>query len=458
MMYWRRFLLGTVVSVGIMSAAWAQDTAALLVTARLQGSSEVQVGATVELELQVTTPTWFTQPPQLPVLNLPGAMVTPPSGQGVIVRDQKDGVVYNGLRYTYVLSPTTSGRLQVPALTVSAKVGPGGETASASSQPFSFTVAAEKSGSDEGPAANEIAITQDYDSAPDPLVNGGRVTRTIIQRAMGVQAMLLPEASLGEVKGFKRYSREPEVTTLTDGRGGFVGGQRIDRADYVAQQAGALSFPDVTMHWRDSETGEPRSQTLQGRTFEVAAAPVVDPPFSLTEDLAQLRHGLRWVPASWLLFSIGVVVLALALWLTWPWWRRAGRQLSQWAHLQCTRYQASEAWHWRAWRREAQRDVTSLSAFYRWLKVASGAADVSAATAQLPIAVRSATQTVLGTRVAGSGADKTWRTSLVHLSHQWRLAWRTKQRRASAYALPVRLNPPQNNGNNGLLREPRENS
>ncbi len=115
MIYWRQ-ILQAAVGVSLAAIACAQEAPSLEVTARLQAPAQVQVGATVQLELQVMTTTWFTQPPQLPPLELPGAMVTPPSGQGAIVREQKNGVAYNGLRYTYVLSPTAAGTLQVSAV------------------------------------------------------------------------------------------------------------------------------------------------------------------------------------------------------------------------------------------------------------------------------------------------------------------------------------------------------
>lgn len=438
MMGWLRVFLGVATSMAMAAVACAQENATLLVTARLQNSAQAQVGATVQLDLQVMTPTWFTHPPQLPALNLSGAMVAPSSGQGVIVREQKDGVAYNGLRYTYVLSPTAPGTLHIPALTVSAKVGPSGNTVSASSQPFSFDVAA---GTGDGPAANQITITQAYDLAPDPLVKGGRVTRSITQHAEGVQAMLLPAAPLNDVAGFKRYPREPEVKTLTDGRGGFVGGQRIDRADYVAQLTGELSLPTLTMRWRDSVSDKPHSQDLVGRTFTVAAAPVVDPPFSLAKDLTQLRHGLRWMPTSELLWSIGVLAVLLLLWLTRFGWRWGGRQVGRWIHTQRARRQASEAWHWRAWQREARRNITSLSAFYRWLRVASGANDVRMATKQFPACIRKATEAALQFAYGDREANRTWRRELIRISPQWRRVWRKQQRQASRYALPIKLNP-----------------
>ncbi|WP_019248613.1 BatD family protein, partial [Bordetella pertussis] len=318
---WLPLACAALLALGLAGAPRAQDAPPLRVTARLPAGAQAQAGATLRLELDVMTTTWFTQPPRLPALTLPGVMVTPPSGEGELVRAEHNGVAYSGLRYTYLLSPTAAGQVQVPALAVSAEVGPGKTPASASSAPLSFTVGG-AAGAQPAPHG-ALTVSQDFALAPDPLVAGGRVTRSITQRAEGVQAMLLPPAPLADAPGFKRYAREPEVTTLTDGRGGFVGGQRIDRADYVAEQAGELSLPAVTLAWRDGAGGQPRQQARPGRTFAVAAAPAVAPPFSLTDDLARLRHGLRWVlPAAWLAWAAGGALALLVLWLGWPWWRQ----------------------------------------------------------------------------------------------------------------------------------------
>jgi len=443
MMRGRQVLQTVAAGLGMVAIACAQDAPPLQVTARLQASAAVQVGATVQLELQVMTPTWFTQPPQLPALELPGVMVTPPSGQGVIVREQKDGVAYNGLRYTYVLSPTVPGTLQVPALIVSAQVGPGGTAVTSSSEPFSVNVAAAGKGATGGDVvAGQLTISQEYALAPDPLITGGRVTRSITQRAQGVQAMLLPAAALDDVPGFKRYPREPQVTTLTDGRGGFIGGQRIDRADYVPTQAGKVSLPSVILHWRDSASGQPRQQELPGRSFTVEAAPSAAPPFSLTEDLTQLRHSLRWVlPAASLAWAGGAVLALLVVWLSWPWWRRGAYRLHSWAALARARWRAGEPWHWRAWRREASRDRATLSAFYQWLRLAAGAGDLRTAVAPLGESASAAAAAALLQAYGAQPGDTSWRHRLAAATRQWRRAWRARQKAAPAYALPTALNP-----------------
>lgn len=410
---WLPLACAALLALGLAGAPRAQDAPPLRVTARLPAGAQAQAGATLRLELDVMTTTWFTQPPRLPALTLPGVMVTPPSGEGELVRAEHNGVAYSGLRYTYLLSPTAAGQVQVPALAVSAEVGPGKTPASASSAPLSFTVGG-AAGAQPAPHG-ALTVSQDFALAPDPLVAGGRVTRSITQRAEGVQAMLLPPAPLADAPGFKRYAREPEVTTLTDGRGGFVGGQRIDRADYVAEQAGELSLPAVTLAWRDGAGGQPRQQARPGRTFAVAAAPAVAPPFSLTDDLARLRHGLRWVlPAAWLAWAAGGALALLVLWLGWP---------------------------WRAWRREARRDSGTLSAFYRWLALAAGAPDLRGATATLDEAAQGAAAAALRDAYGRAPARAGWRVRLGMASRQWRGNWRARRAAAPAHGLPEVLNP-----------------
>lgn len=437
---WLPLACAALLALGLAGAPRAQDAPPLRVTARLPAGAQAQAGATLRLELDVMTTTWFTQPPRLPALTLPGVMVTPPSGEGELVRAEHNGVAYSGLRYTYLLSPTAAGQVQVPALAVSAEVGPGKTPASASSAPLSFTVGG-AAGAQPAPHG-ALTVSQDFALAPDPLVAGGRVTRSITQRAEGVQAMLLPPAPLADAPGFKRYAREPEVTTLTDGRGGFVGGQRIDRADYVAEQAGELSLPAVTLAWRAGAGGPPRPPARPGRTFAVAAAPAVAPPFSLTDDLARLRHGLRWVlPAAWLAWAAGGALALLVLWLGWPWWRQGLCRLRAAALRRRARRRAGEPWHWRAWRREARRDSGTLSAFYRWLALAAGAPDLRGATATLDEAAQGAAAAALRDAYGRAPARAGWRVRLGMASRQWRGNWRARRAAAPAHGLPEVLNP-----------------
>ncbi len=427
--------LALVLGIALPLPLHAQDTAVLRVTA--QAPAQGQTGATVELHLEVMTSTWFTQPPQLPKLELPGVMVTPPSGQGELVRDERDGVALNGLRYTYLLSAQSAGTLHIPALRVSAHLGPGGAAITAESAPLSIAISGEAR---PDKVVGELTVTQSFALAPDPLVQGGRITRSVTQRADGVQPMLLPPAPLADVAHFKRYPREPEVITLTDGRGGFVGAQRIDRADYVAQEAGSFALPPLTLHWTDGRSGAAQSQTLPGRQVDVAAAPAAPPPFSLSEDLAKLRHGARWALPAWAMPVLaGLAAVGLALWLGWSWWKRLALALGAAIQRGRQRWRASEPCYWRAWRREARASRPVLSDFYRWMRRSGGAVALRAALAPMNERDREFAQATLrqvyGTGAGGDG----WRARLASRSRAWRKAWRRST--PARHALPVELNP-----------------
>jgi len=478
--------------------AWAEDAPPLRVTA--SAPSQAQAEGTIELQLEVMTSTWFTQPPRLPTLTLPDVLVTPPSGEGVLLREQRDGVAYSGLRYTYLLIPTQPGNLRIPALTVNAQVGPGGKAVSASSAPLAIEVAGAASASEatsagtraapampEGrfgsgasssapgataslqassPAsstvvARSVTVTQDYALAPDPLVTGGRITRTVTQRAEGAQAMSLPAAPMDDVPHFKRYPLEPEVTTLTDGRGGFVGGQRIDRAQYVAQDAGTFEFPTLTLPWRNAADGAMNENTAPGRSVVVGMAPAPDEPFSLADDLARMRQDARWVLPPGVLKATAVVVPALLLiWLTWPWWRRGAAAIRAALQRAQARRRSSEAFYWRAWQRESRRAPATLSAFYLWLHRCTGMTTLRDAVTSMDAASRSqaemalrqiyglhgeddaaenhAAESHVAAKAAGqpSSGNLSW---LAAATRAWRKSWRQRAASPGAYALPSTL-------------------
>ncbi|WP_231755371.1 hypothetical protein [Bordetella sp. N] len=454
----------------------AQDSPPLRVTAH--APSQAPANGTIELQLDVMTSTWFTQPPRLPTLTLPGVLVTPPSGEGSLLREQRDGVAYSGLRYTYLLIVPQAGELLIPALTVSAQVGPGGNLVSASSTPLTVTVGGAASVSPGGATpqratkVTKLTITQTYSLAPDPLITGGRITRTITQRAEGEQAMLLPAAPLGDVPHFKRYALEPQVTTLTDGRGGFIGGQRIDRAEYVALEAGTFDLPALALPLSDAADGTPREQTLPGRHVVVAAAPKADVPFSLADDLSRLRQQARWVLPPWLLSAVAIPVFALVLlWLFRPWILRAARAVRAAIDRARLRWQSSEACYWRAWQREARTAPAGLSACYRWLRRSTGAPTMRKAVAPLDAAAHAAAEAALshaygrrsldnagpdgagpdGAHPDGAGPEETVphaagpedaRATLALATRKWRAIWRRQRRCAGArspHALPASL-------------------
>ncbi len=428
-------LLAVTLTAMLARPLHAQAPPVLRVTA--SAPAQGQTGATVKLQLEVMTSTWFTQPPQLPKLELPGVTVTPPSGHGDLVRDEQDGQPLNGLRYTYLLSAESAGALHIPALSVTAQLGQASAPVTAESAPLSIQIAGD---AQPGNVVGDLSVTQSFTLTPDPLVQGGRITRSVTQRADGVQPMLLPPAPLGDVPHFKRYPREPEVVTLTDGRGGFVGAQRIDRADYAAQEPGSFALPPLTMHWTDARTGSAKNQTLAGRQVEVAAAQAAPPPFSLQADLATLRHGLRRAIPGWAMPAvIGLAAAGLALWLGRAWWQRLARALGAAAKRARAGWLASEPRYWLAWRREARAARPVLSDCYRWIRRSRGAAALREAVAPMAEDEHQFVESTLRHAYGGDVEGAAWRAALALRSRAWRSAWR--KRPPEVHALPKELNP-----------------
>ena len=111
----------------------------LRVQASLQPADTAMVGSLVELQLDVLTDTWFTSAPTLPDLKLPGALVMPPDGHAEHLNQTLDGKSFNGMRYSYLITPNLAQGFDIPALTVRATPGQATTELSAQSQPLHFT-------------------------------------------------------------------------------------------------------------------------------------------------------------------------------------------------------------------------------------------------------------------------------------------------------------------------------
>ena len=424
-------LLLLCVAVAGPSGARAEDAAPRLqVRASLDGA--VVAGGTVRLTLDVMTSTWFVQPPQLPALTLPGVLVTPPGGQARIVRGEADGVALNGLQYVYVLSPTQAGEFTIPALTVTAGLGQASAPLTASSAPLTLRVGA---AAGTGVVAQTLHATQSFTPSAQPLPQGGRIRRSVTLRADGAQAMLIPPTVFGDIAGLRRYPREAEVRNLTDGHGGFNGGERTDSVDYVAERAGTVTLPPLNVQWRDA-AGQPRTLTLAGASFEVTAAPARADPFPLASAPQAGAGGLH-APRAWLHAGAAGLLLALAAWLGWPALRRAAMGLRAATRRRLARWRASERYAWGRLRHALRGQAPDrYGALYRWLARAGafGSLRQAAAAVNDTAAGDQILAAEFGPRPDPAGALALLRAQ----TPRWRRAWR--RHAAPTPALPD-LNP-----------------
>lgn len=427
---------------GIARAQSADEGPQLRAEARMAASGDLMAGATSILQVDVLTSTWFTQPPQLPALDIPGALVSGPSGQASIIRTSIGGVAYSGLRFSYLISPQAAGTLQVPAIHVSAQVGQASAPLAAQTRPLEVRAAGPPGGiAGRALAASAVKATQQIRYSAEPPAVGDHVSRVITIEAQGAQAMLIPPPAMAAVPGLKLYPSEPELTQLSDNRGGFLGGRRVDRLDYVIERGGAFELPTVEIRWWNIATNKEERVALPAQRFEAQTGAAYQTPFSVEQDLRDMGRQVQVrIPGGWLALAAGAALAALAWWLGAPWLRRAIARLRAGLRARRAQWRASEPYAAMTLRRLLAQPRPRLDALYVWLRRAAGAATVAQATAGLESALRQ-TGTDALRAIYGRDPDATlgWR-GLRGVFPRWRRALVARARPAEAHGL-LPLNP-----------------
>ena len=343
----------------------------LRVQARLQPQDPPMVGGLIELQLDVLTDSWFTNAPTLPDLKLPGALVMPPDGHAEHINQTLDGKSFNGMRYSYRITPNLAGDFQVPALTVRATPGQASTELRAQSQPLQFQ-AVQPPGFQPGEpvlVAQGLRFTQNIVHSTSALKVGDSITRELRLQADGALGMSLPTPPFTDISGLSRYPKAPQVSNLDDGRGNFMGGQRIDSVTYRIDTAGQHSLPAITVKWWDASTRQSRTAMVPAVTFEAAANSAYRPVFSITEDLKQLGQQSRLhLSTRWLVIIALLLGAALLAWYARPVLRRARSRWQARRQARHSAWQESADFAWRQIPGQIDGQPAQLSALYLWLR------------------------------------------------------------------------------------------
>ncbi len=363
----RRMLL---VALLISAQALAADPQ-LRVQVRLQPATGAMVGGLLELQLDVLTDTWFTSAPTLPELKLDGAQVMPPAGQAEHFNQTLDGQSYSGMRYRYLISPNVAGDFEVPELSVSATPGQASMEITAQSQPLQFG-AAQPPGFAPGEVplvGSGLRLDQIIVNSATPLKVGDTVTRQVTLQADNALAMALPKPVMGEIAGLSGYLQPPQVSNLDDGRGNFLGGQRVDIIRYRIDAAGSHTLPALAVKWWDSNARQIRTAQVPAVTFEAAAGVAYKPVFSIADELKQLgeNRGLH-LSFRWLGWLALVAALLVLLYLMRPSWSRIYRGWQARRQAQRAAWLQSADYAWRQVRPQLKGHPPQLGALYQWLR------------------------------------------------------------------------------------------
>ncbi|VVM63863.1 hypothetical protein PS662_01445 [Pseudomonas fluorescens] len=372
--------IGTLLCCLITSTALAAEPELRLQT-HLQPATPIMVGGLLELQLDVLTDTWFTDAPTLPDLKLPGALVLPPDGHAEHINQTIEGKSFNGLRYSYRISPNLAQGFDIPPLTVRATPGQASAPLSAQSQPLHFS-ATQPPGFKPGEpvlVAQALRFTQTVINSATPLKVGDSLTRVLTLQADGALAMALPVPPLGDGAGLSRYLKAPQVSTLDDGRGNFTGGQRIDTVTYRIDTEGRHTLPAVEVKWWDAGSQQTRTAQVPAVNVDAVANSAYKPVFSITEDLQKLGQQSRLhLSGHWLVVLALLSAVVLLGWLARPFARRAYNAAQARRRARQAAWLASADYAWRQIPAQIDARPAQLSALYLWLRRSRGGLKLSA--------------------------------------------------------------------------------
>lgn len=359
--------------LAIASPARAAPT--VLAESRMVPDGTLTVGSTARLEVDVLVDTWFTAEPQLPPLELPGALVMPPSTEATHLTVQRDGRTLFGLRFSYLITPEEAREYQLPALTIQVSPGQADAPVAVATRPLSF-LSRLPPGAPAGQrllVAQSVSVEQHVKRSRPTLQVGDSLTLQLVIEARGAQAMLIPPPAFGEVDGLRRYLRTPQVTPLDNGRGAFTGGRRVDTVSYVVDRPGDFQLPAIELPWWDATANQLRQASVPAVTFKAVANASYQAPFSVAEDLRQLgRHTRLHIEQHWLLLLGSLLLGAAGLYWGYPWWARGRRAIGQWRQARQNAYLQSARWAWQQIPGQLRGTPARLDALYLWARRATG--------------------------------------------------------------------------------------
>ena len=341
----------------------------VLVEAQLVPEGKALVGATVNLQVDVLTDTWFTAAPQLPKLDLPGAQVMPASSDANHLTVQREGTTFFGLRFSYQITPNEARQFQIPALSIQTVPGQGSGPVTVQTAPLDF-VASQPEGVAAGQQvlmARSLRFSQQIEPSHTPLRVGDSLVRRLVIEAEGAQAMRIPAPQFDEVEGLQRYVKTPKVEPLSDGRGSVSGGRRVDEVSYVVDEAGDFQLPAIELQWWDLTANQMRTATVPAEDFEASGEQAYQAPFSIAEDLQALGQSARiHIAQHWLLLAALLVLGGLVTYWGLPWWRRALLAWGAWHSQRQQAYRQSADFAWQQVAQQLRAQPAQLGALYLW--------------------------------------------------------------------------------------------
>lgn len=133
--------------------------------------------------------------------------------------------------------------------------------------------------------AGLVTLTEEWSPELAELKQGEPVTRTITLSAVDVAENQLPEIKQGYPEGLRLYQEQPQAKSAE--RNGRLVAQKVFTTAVIANKAGELELPAVTLPWWNSQTNKVEQASLPARTLVVSGVNAPTPTAALPAQVQQ---------------------------------------------------------------------------------------------------------------------------------------------------------------------------
>jgi len=249
-----------------------------------------------------------------------GAYLLQADSSTIKLNENRDGVAWQGLRYTFLLYPQRAGRLEVPSFEVrfSARAGYDSEPSGFSFQtPVLFVEAQLPPGANaSGLVVTSTSFTMESswtptlpDEGPGNLKVGDAVTLEVTRSARDVPGMVFAPLPQLSIEGLSIY---PDAAQVNDriNRGDLTG-SRIDSVTFICEQEGNYEIPEMRFQWWDPKQEVLAEKVIPARELAVVANPAY----------AGSAVTVSWSAGEWFSWkSVAAVIIAILLLIFPGWW------------------------------------------------------------------------------------------------------------------------------------------
>ena len=238
------------------------------------------------LSLEIWTRARFAENPDL----------TPPETEGIAARlldsDKReertiDGIPYRVMLVNYMITPTRTGLMTIPAqqlsgtLADSDPLSPHSLLRMTRTRPFQVESTRHSLHIKEPPAqwpadspwlpAEHLALSERWSQNPDQLRAGEPVTRTVTVHVRGVHSAQIPPLAFEKMARVKSYKEQAETDDTIDSHGRLKG-KRQESVALVASAPGAVTLPAIRVTWFNVGTETVETSSLPARTLHISGA------------------------------------------------------------------------------------------------------------------------------------------------------------------------------------------